>query len=695
MRAEVYKIVVAVVVLIVAIPTLFVVLSLNPGSGGTTHSYTLTLSVKKIDANLRGGNVYYISPDGNDTTGDGSSSRPWATLRRALTAMESGDTLIVKDGVYMGENNTIAPWLYPPNGNPEVGYTTIRAEHVGRAIFDGEMERGLIYINGNGMDVQPAYIHFDGIWFRNSKGAVAEFIYVNHIKITRCFFSETDNSDGNYSDILFFRYADYGLIEDTAIWGNGRYHYFILDSNHFVLRRCIDRYDRGFAVGYSNMGSYRIYSSSNTTLENCITIDGDQSAYYLQHSDSGPVPATPKSYWPAGANGRTDNVHILGSMALNNRGMSMYILSPQWSPENNSVENSVFWDGKNGLWSRVERQESMVFDHLTVGNISTGGEYAGIRGEYGYSIVAKNSILYGIGNSSGDYALTWTDNPHNSSDYNVLYNNMNNYQTNHGAHPKPHDFCEENGNAVDPLDGNPGNGVAALKYLVRIEDGSDLDGTASDGGDRGATILSRIGAEGTMWGENGWNETTNVTLWPWPYEDVIKELMSQYYYDPGDGREPIRGDRGFCENGTGLYGGPITLTSYIWEYLGNPMPDEIYGTLTITTRSLPVGILGRFYIADLEAVGGTKPYRWSIISGELPPGLQLDGETGTISGYPTQAGNYTFTVAVEDSSSPVKNTQMALEISVGETQVPELSMAVPIAVVFTMGFALMLRKGRK
>ena len=24
--------------------------------------------------------------------------------------------------------------------------------------------------------------------------------------------------------------------------------------------------------------------------------------------------------------------------------------------------------------------------------------------------------------------------------------------------------------------------------------------------------------------------------------------------------------------GNGLYGGPITLTSYIWEYLGNPCP---------------------------------------------------------------------------------------------------------------------------
>ncbi|MEA3360776.1 MAG: Ig-like domain-containing protein, partial [Thermodesulfobacteriota bacterium] len=35
--------------------------------------------------------------------------------------------------------------------------------------------------------------------------------------------------------------------------------------------------------------------------------------------------------------------------------------------------------------------------------------------------------------------------------------------------------------------------------------------------------------------------------------------------------------------GNGLYGGPITLTSYIWEYLGNPCPIEFYGTTALPT----------------------------------------------------------------------------------------------------------------
>ena len=44
----------------------------------------------------------------------------------------------------------------------------------------------------------------------------------------------------------------------------------------------------------------------------------------------------------------------------------------------------------------------------------------------------------------------------------------------------------------------------------------------------------------------------------------------------------VSGNRGFAADGNGLYGGPITLTSYIWEYLGNPCPADIcnYGTQT-------------------------------------------------------------------------------------------------------------------
>lgn len=44
--------------------------------------------------------TYYISPSGNDTTGNGSSATPWATISKAHTSASSGDTIICKAGTY-------------------------------------------------------------------------------------------------------------------------------------------------------------------------------------------------------------------------------------------------------------------------------------------------------------------------------------------------------------------------------------------------------------------------------------------------------------------------------------------------------------------------------------------------------------------------------------------------------------------
>lgn len=75
------------------------------------------------------------------------------------------------------------------------------------------------------------------------------------------------------------------------------------------------------------------------------------------------------------------------------------------------------------------------------------------------------------------------------------------------------------------------------------------------------------------------------------------------------------------------------------------------GELIITTTCLLDGEVGIPYNATVEAIGGTEPYAWSY-SGAWPDGLTLDPVTGAISGNPTTAGDYDFTVQVEDSSVP-------------------------------------------
>jgi hypothetical protein len=43
-----------------------------------------------------------------------------------------------------------------------------------------------------------------------------------------------------------------------------------------------------------------------------------------------------------------------------------------------------------------------------------------------------------------------------------------------------------------------------------------------------------------------------------------------------------------------------------------------------------------------------QPYSWSLVSGQIPPGLSLSESPGRITGTPTEAGTFTFTVRVTD-----------------------------------------------
>src|SRR5208282_4333322 len=86
--------------------------------------------------------------------------------------------------------------------------------------------------------------------------------------------------------------------------------------------------------------------------------------------------------------------------------------------------------------------------------------------------------------------------------------------------------------------------------------------------------------------------------------------------------------------------------------------------LGITTATLATGTVGVAYSAALSASGGTLPYAWSIPSGSLPGGLALSTASGAITGTPTNAGTFAFTVRVSDAGSPQQVASNALSITI-------------------------------
>jgi hypothetical protein len=68
-----------------------------------------------------------------------------------------------------------------------------------------------------------------------------------------------------------------------------------------------------------------------------------------------------------------------------------------------------------------------------------------------------------------------------------------------------------------------------------------------------------------------------------------------------------------------------------------------------TVASLKVGV----QVSDGVAASGVPAPTYSVIEGALPAGLQLDATTGAITGTPTKAGDYSFTVKATNSVGSV------------------------------------------
>lgn len=108
---------------------------------------------------------------------------------------------------------------------------------------------------------------------------------------------------------------------------------------------------------------------------------------------------------------------------------------------------------------------------------------------------------------------------------------------------------------------------------------------------------------------------------------------------------------------TGLISGtPISSNSYTFSvsvFDGNNHHDVktftivVYSPLAITVSSvfeIPTG--GTYW--TLSVSSGGYPLTWSIISGNLPPGLSLNATSGVVSGSTSQVGSYPLTLRVTD-----------------------------------------------
>lgn len=190
--------------------------------------------------------------------------------------------------------------------------------------------------------------------------------------------------------------------------------------------------------------------------------------------------------------------------------------------------------------------------------------------------------------------------------------------------------------------------VTAANGLLSVDPPPPIDGVTIPGGDRTLERGRSVWLSVEIEPQNApYNEIS------WHSSDTAVATVSS------DGRVTARS--------TGTADITVTVSTDARDYEDTitvtVSPDPVPPEFTIDTpRELPHGYRDRYYTHDLSASDGRTPYRWSRISGSLPPGLALSS-AGKLSGTPREPGRYDFTLRVRDNAGEQLSRDFVLWIA--------------------------------
>ncbi|AIY41596.1 Fibronectin type III domain protein [Collimonas arenae] len=111
-------------------------------------------------------------------------------------------------------------------------------------------------------------------------------------------------------------------------------------------------------------------------------------------------------------------------------------------------------------------------------------------------------------------------------------------------------------------------------------------------------------------------------------------------------------------------------------------------TIAISPVSAPGGAIGQSYSTTISASGGVAPYSFTISAGALPSGVALNGATGALTGTPTAAGSFNFTVNASDANSFSGTRAYTVAIGApGMTLTPASLPAAAVATAYSAAFS--------
>lgn len=446
--------------------------------------------------------------------------------------MSAGDDLVLLDGTYSAAAGTgTMHWndgansAQIPSGTPGKA-TMVRALNPGKVTVQGTLFIGRSFR-------KDSYIAVQGMTFEGG----GDLYNTSFVTIKDCGFhgglgvGTNDHDNGNTDN----------LIEDVWAWAaQQRIIAINYRAHRNVWRRVVVRGDGcGTSActgsGNPNVG-FTVYESHDVSVQNMLVVDRVLAPSDEPYSDFAVAQHTGLNMGDY-ALGRNE---WLGTMSLNGPDIGYYMEPDAGGTVDQTIKisNAVAWNAPGGF-NMARAGTGNLLENLTA--FAQGDDAIRVVPNSGSDWTLRNIVAHG----SGRYAI--------NSAYAASFVNVN------GSWSSPFNLTTPTG----ILPGNPLG--SALKYLTRIEAGSSLKGTGNGGADVGANVVYRYGKDGARQGETDFNTLGTAPLWPWPNEARIKAEMCAVTA------------RGFCSGGTRLGGtSPVTLTTYVWEALGHPIPAGIY-----------------------------------------------------------------------------------------------------------------------
>ncbi|WP_196138875.1 hypothetical protein [Aliikangiella sp. G2MR2-5] len=523
-------------------------------------------SSKKENAKPFVPEVYYISPEGDDSNDGRSQSKPWKSFSYAFnhSDFEAGDTLFLMPGDYSIAKGTgilrsvdyhgkALPYSAGiPSGRGRDFPTRLSALKPGTVKLTGEGNTQPLFLGRK--REKARFIEIDGLKVEGGSALYnTQYVAIKNSGIYGGLYVGTgDHHQGN----------THNLIEDVWVWAANRRAIAMNYRAHYnVWRRVVVRGEGCDKAGCESAPKadpsigFTVYDSHDVSVQNMMVVDrllradkpyGDFAT--AQHTTRERVKASNQSGKPIdGSHYYLGRNEWLGSMSVNSQDFSLHFEAdnvtegeePVWTIKHfvslGNTLGGINIGNKPYNYDDADRPPSII-ENASIFLSQAKPNVSAIRvSPEQDSVIIRNSLTIGATRTG----------------YNARGSEVSNSASfDPKATEKPFDVSDCDGECK-VLPASPiRNGF--IQYPVDVENGSNINNWLAQN-NVGARVVQRYGRSGSFFGDEGYNELTDESLWPWTNE---ARIVAEMCFD-------AKVERGFCQ------GEKPSLSQYIWEFFGS------------------------------------------------------------------------------------------------------------------------------